>query len=523
MTDQKQIPGPENKSFVQRAVSSAFLKTTRTAISAIKPGDWMSALQPLIPWLPMIFGRQWDFQVGRNINYQPRSGDKITFNMLRALARNSEIVRFAIETRKDQLCSQPWQIKGKDGSNVDEDDPRIKKWTAFFSKPDGQNKWSDWYRILLEELFVTDAVTIWRQPNRVNGLARLRLLDGSTIFPLITDQGYRPEPPDPAFQQVLKGVPKSNYTTDELLYPVRNARIYTPYGYSPVEQCIMSMKQDIARSESQLAYFTVGSVPDAYMVMGEQIPSDKVTAYGEYLNGILSGNIQGKRTMPVAPFGTKIEKLKEQVLKDDFDEWIARKICFALSIPPTPFIRQMNRSTAESGKESALEEGQGPVMDWTAELIGSIMQFEGDDDLEFSFLDDKELDQAVQSTILVAQVGAGLMTRNEARDVLGLDPSKEPAADELMVTTASGLMPLPGSAMDQQMQEQKLDQQIKINQSKPAPALPPPAAGGAKKPAAKPAKGGKKPVGKLAGSHKPLTFRYEIDREAHGHTHEETE
>lgn len=503
MPNIKQIPGPENKSFVSRAIGGAFLKTARTAISTIKPGDWMSALQPLIPWLPMVLGRQWDFPVGKNINYTPRGGDKITFNMLRSFASKSEVARMVIENQKDKLCSQPWQIKAKEGHEVDEEDPRIQKWTKFFKRPDGDTRWSDWLRTLAEELFVTDAVTMWRAPNRVMGLHGLFLLDGATIFPLIDDSGRRPAPPNPAYQQILKGVPKGNYTSDEMIYAPRNVRVYTRYGRSNIEQCIQTLQQDIARSESQLLYFTAGSVPDAYMVMGEGIPNDQVKAFGTYLNDLLTGNLAGKRQVPVAPFGTKIEQLKEQVLKDDFDEWVARKICAVFHTSPTPFVRQLNRSTAETSSSDAKEEGLGPIMDWICELLEGVMAHEGDDDLEFVFLDDKELDQTAQSAILVAQVHEGIITRNEARDTLGLDPIKEDAADQLMVTTGTGLMPLPGSDLDQQMQEQKLSQQVEINQSKPAPTAQPGAAGG--KPAPK---GGKKPVGKRAGSHKPLTFRY---------------
>ena len=500
----KPPPGPENKSLISRMVGSAFLKTSRTAISTIKPGDWMSALQPLIPWLPQLFGRQWDFPVGKNINYIPRGDQKITFPMLRSFANKSEIARQILEGQKDKLVSQPWQIKGKDGAEVNEDDPRIAKWTTFFKKPDGENKWSDWYRIILEELFVTDAVTLWRAPNRIMGLHGLHVIDGATIFPLIDDSGRRPLPPNPAYQQVLKGVVKGNYSSDEMIYAVRNLRVYTKYGYPPIQQCIQTMQQEIARAESQLLYFTAGSVPDAYMTMGEGIPMDQVKAWGTYLNDLLTGNLAGKRQVPVAPFGTKIEQLKEQVLKDDFDEWVARKLCATFHASPTPYIKQMNRATAESSSDASKEEGLGPFMDWTAELIDAIMSDEDDDDLEFAFLDDKELDQAVQSTILVAQVSGGIITRNEARDTLGLDPIKEDAADQLMVTTASGLMPLPGSDLDQQMQQQKLDQQVEINQSKPAP-VPPPGSGGGKKPAPK---GGKKPVGKREGGHSPLNFRY---------------
>lgn len=505
-------------SLVNRAVGGAFLKTLQTSISSIKPSDWMSALQPLQPWLPMIFGRQWDFPVGRNLNYIPRSGEKVTFKMLRGLAQNSEIVRLAIETRKDQLCSQPWQIKGKDDKDVQETDPRIKKWEKFFQKPDGENKWSDWYRVILEEAFVTDAVSVWKQRSKGKQLLALRAIDGATVFPLIDDSGYRPAPPDPAYQQILKGVPKGNYTTEELIYAPRNKRVYSVYGYSPVEQVINSMKTDIERQKYSLSYFTEGSMPDGYVVMADGVPVDQIKAFEDRSNALLAGNAAGRRQMPFWPFGTKVETLKQpNALKDDFDEWIARKICFALSIPPTPFIKAMNRANADAQHAQAIEEGQGPMMDWTAELMSDIMAAEGDDDLEFAFQDDKELDQAVQSTILIGQKNAGLITTNEARATLGLDPSPEPAADELLITTASGFMPLPGSALDQQMQDQKLDQQVQINASKPAPTIAPPNGSAPNgKPQKKPAS---KSLGKAVVRHEPITFRkanrYSLDQDIH--------
>lgn len=498
-------PSATNKepNFVQRTVGTAFLKTARTAISTIKPGDWMSALQPLMPWLPMLMGRQWDFPVGRNLNYQPRQNNKVTFKMLRGLANNSEIVRLAIETRKDQLCAQKWQVRGKEDLDVKETDPRIKKWTKFFSQPDGYNRWADWYRILLEELFVTDAVSIYRPRTRGGQLLALRLLDGSTIFPLIDDLGYTPQDGNPAYQQILKGVPKGNYTTKELIYAVRNKRIYSTYGFPPVEQVINSMQTDIERQRYSLSYFTEGSMPDGYITMAEGIPPDQIKAFEERTNNMLAGNASGRRQMPFWPFGTKVETLKQpNALKDDFDEWIARKICFALSIPPTPFIKAMNRANAEAQHDQALSEGQGPVMAWTCELMTAIMAAEGDEDLELAFLDDKELDLSVQSEMLVNETAGAIITLNEARAIKGLDPFPEPSADQLMLKTPTGWLPLPGSAMDQEMQQQKLEQQVTINQSKPAPA-PPTAGDDGKK------IDGKKPAKKSQGQEvrlEPLPF-----------------
>jgi hypothetical protein len=44
------------------------------------------------------------------------------------------------------------------------------------------------------------------------------VIDGSTITPLIDEDGRSPEPPDPAFQQVLHGVPATDFSPDDLLY-----------------------------------------------------------------------------------------------------------------------------------------------------------------------------------------------------------------------------------------------------------------------------------------------------------------
>src|SRR6516164_11379543 len=47
--------------------------------------------------------RLWDFPVGYNTTYTPRSYENIGFAELRALADSHDITRLAVETRKDQI------------------------------------------------------------------------------------------------------------------------------------------------------------------------------------------------------------------------------------------------------------------------------------------------------------------------------------------------------------------------------------------------------------------------------------
>jgi phage portal protein BeeE len=64
-----------------------------------------------------------------------------------------------------------------------------------------------------------------------------------------------------AFQQVIKGVAWANLTDDELIYAPRNPRPNHNYGFSPVEQIIVTINTAVRRQAAQLAYFTEGNTP----------------------------------------------------------------------------------------------------------------------------------------------------------------------------------------------------------------------------------------------------------------------
>jgi hypothetical protein len=57
---------------------------------------------PMVPPTPEL-ARLWDYPVGYNYIYTPRSYEPVTFEELRALASNEALTRLAIETRKDQI------------------------------------------------------------------------------------------------------------------------------------------------------------------------------------------------------------------------------------------------------------------------------------------------------------------------------------------------------------------------------------------------------------------------------------
>ncbi len=293
--------------------------------------------------------------------------------------------------------------------------------------------------------------------NRGGGLYALEPVDGSTIFPLIDQDGRQPLPPDPAFQQILKGVPKADYTSDELIYYVRKAQVNSPYGFSCVEQIIESANTDIERIKYTLSYFTDGSVPDAYITAPDGMTPDKVLAYEAHLNSLLAGNQVGRRQMPVLVHGMEIKSMKQADLKNDFDEWLARKVCFAFSLPPTAFVKQLNRSTAQNDQERAKDEGLFPVLLYIKRLIDRVIRDDfGAGELEFHWNDDEEKDPLTQAEIYAVYVKEGILARNEVRDELGLDDIE--GGDEPLVDTPNGPVPLPGSPLAEQMKQEQQEQ-----------------------------------------------------------------
>jgi hypothetical protein len=138
---------------------------------------------------------------------------------------------------------------------------------------------------------------------------------------------------------------------------------------------------------------------------------------------------------------------KEPELKNAFDEWIARVVCFAFSISPQPFVNQMNRATSETQKEAAEEEGLLPILSWIKRLCDHIVQnLLGSGDVEFVWRHEPVIDPTIQRENLVAYVNAGMMTRRRAAEIMGETLPSDPMADVPTVMTGQGVVRLGGNA-----------------------------------------------------------------------------
>jgi HK97 family phage portal protein len=391
---------------------------------------WFGPLQPMPATAPpAVRGRQFDFPSGYNLQTTPRAYTNIGFQQLRNIADSYDILRLVIETRKDQVARMKWNVVPRDpkkpvkGAIAE----RIKTIEDFFTRPDKEHFWDEWIRMVLEDLLVLDAPTLWKRKTRGGQLYALEPLDGATIKPVIDDWGRIPDE-GVAYQQVLKGYPAVDYTKSDLIYKPRNLRTNKVYGYSPVEQSLMTIAVGLKRQVYQLNFFTEGNIPDALIGVPETWTPDQIADFQDWFDGMLQGNLETRRRARFVPsaVGKTYIPTKETELFGKAEEWLARVICFAFSISPQPFIQQMNRATAESSAETAELEGLGPILLWIKGLVdGVIMDEFGFSDVMFAWDMDVEVDPSKRAAMLDKLTSAGIMSINESRVALGLDPREE--------------------------------------------------------------------------------------------------
>jgi hypothetical protein len=83
----------------------------------------------------------------------------------------------------------------------------------------------------------------------------------------------------------------------------------------------------------------------------------------------MSGNLARRRQTKFMPADFTLIEARRPPLKDQYDEWLARIICYAFSVPVSPFVSQVNRSTGEALRQQATQEGLVPLKAWVKSAL----------------------------------------------------------------------------------------------------------------------------------------------------------
>lgn len=417
---------------------------------------WYSPMEPVWPYGPPWANRprEWNFPVGYNLNFiQPRME---LIAQLRAMRNSWGVLATLIQTRKNQLLRLPWTLQHKD-------QPRkktkgLEEAKKFARRPDGILTYAQWSRKLMDDLFIADCPFIYIDRFPSGKFRGVEVLDGGMIFPLIDDSGRRPQTTyeldaegivylhrQPAYQQIAYGLPMINFSADEIIYPMESPRPDMPmFGYGRVEQIFIETTEAIRKTIYQTEFWRSGSMPELIITVPDNWNPKHIASFQAHFDALLSGNLTLKSKVRFVPGGMKpfdIKNASGESLWSQRDETLIRLACFALDIPPTPFVKQVNRGTAQNAQQTAQEEGLYPLMSWYKDDVWDVVLAEaGYDDIEKVYLPRPEVDLLKQSQIQVNQVHNGIGTINEVREENGKEPID--GGDVPIIILGGGAFPL---------------------------------------------------------------------------------
>lgn len=296
--------------------------------------------------------RAMDYPVGVNI----ASGDnrqawgRTSYGTLRDIIRAYDIARMCINHKIDELRSMEPLLQPIDGFSGDAD-AAIDAARAALEFPDRQLPYDAWLSKWMESVLKFDAGTLYRRRNYAGEVIGLETIDGTTMTPLLDGNGRLPAPPALAYEQVIKGLRTTGFTTDDIVQTVFRPQEDSPFGLAPIESVLLTVNTDIRHQWHFLQMFTEGSVPAGFMELPPDVSSpDQVDEWQQYYDSWMLGD-QGKKHQVIAvPNGSKLTETRPKAFDRAFPEWLAVRTCAAFGVVPQDLglTMDVNRANGET-------------------------------------------------------------------------------------------------------------------------------------------------------------------------------
>lgn len=350
----------------------------------------------------------------------------------------------------------------------------IARCTDWLQEPDRKNgyDWGAWTRQLMENRLVYDATVIYPKYTFGGQLFSLEVIDGSTIKPLLDEEGGRPLPPAPFAQQILYGFPRGEFVadtvdvngktmvpggmnTDQLLYERTIIRPKTPYGMSATEIALLDGILWMRRMDWLLSEYSHG-VSGALLETDAQVDwnvaqwQDLVVA----LNDVLSGNTAKRLQYSLLPPGSKavIPPEVAERYKADFDLFMIKLVAGDFGLPASEVgfteAGALGASFHEGEEDILNRQTRRPDADWLGRIATRMMTRHNGmpNVLAVQVLGLESEDEAAADAVAQDRVASGRMTLNQDNARRGEPPYDFAEADMPMLITQRGVVFLEGAS-----------------------------------------------------------------------------
>lgn len=434
------------------AVAKTFGTTVPPAIEAGEAAAQMTPASPFSPGQPIgpydgysRTPRTHDFVTGYNIATRPRTHERVAFDTLKGLVEAYDVAQMCIWHRIDSIRSLDWSLIAKSGHDGDVADA-IPVAMKVLSRPDGQQPFATWLASWLYDILAYDAGTLYRLRNRGGRAIGLRVVDGTTIAPLLDYWGNPPAYPAESHVQYANGLPWNWLTQRDLIYLPFRKRANSPYGTAPLESILLNANTDLRFQAYFLQRFTEGNIPEAFASAPERWTPQQIEDFQTYWDSFMLGDQAAKHQIKWMPGGSSLAWSNEKDFSDNFSLFLMRKTAAAYHVVPADlgFTENVNRSSGESQADVQHRVGDLPLIRHIQGILSSFLQDDLGLPLDFAFdLGEEQADRLQQAQADEIYVNIGAISPSTVRELrYGLPEPDGTPVPRFIASTRSGPIPL---------------------------------------------------------------------------------
>ena len=407
------------------------------------PPSWQQTLYgPGAPIRPT--AKPWEEDFPRAIDYPPNVNSTIAprtsyglmpFNALKLAWETLDELKYVVHLLIKEFEIFEPQLLDEKGNDISATSPY--RW--IIEKPDRDTDYSTWVARFLQCAIVYDAGCLaWNMADKA-----LEYVDGSTIFCLVDASGHTPQPPDPAYVQIIHGIPFAWYTRDQVWYRPRFTRHDSPYGMSPIEEAWTSCLTLANIKGFELAHYREGNMPEGLLGPDseDQLTQEQREEYEAVFNSEMS-TVTAKARVKILPFKPAWVQLKKADFPKDLYTTNYHSLGIACGVPAselgdTPGKGLGGKGFSDMATQTFYRIGLAPLKRYVESAMNEFLLALGAGGVTFNLaLPTEGLDPQTANQSATQQMQGGLRKVNEARAALGLE--EVPGGDVQIIVTGKG-------------------------------------------------------------------------------------
>lgn len=450
-------PEPVAASQIALRAANALRATTNTTPTDIEVAlrrqgiEWTLPFAPGRPLTPY-YGysarpRQEDYRVGRNVGTSTRP-DRTPFATLKQIIEGYDVALTCIRYIVNDLRSMSLRWGPMDGYEGDTKKD-VAEAAKFWRRPDGQQFFRNWLAEYGMDVLRFDAGTLYRERSRSGKLLSLKVIEGTTIEPLIDYYADKPAPPAPCYQQFIQGIPWDWLTSDDLIYEPMWPVSESPFGVAPIETVLLNANTDVRLQLFFLNFFTEGTVPEMLIPAPKDMSdADSIADLQETWDVYQQGNQAGRRGARFVPDWEHPPFQYKQVeqLDPKIAEYVMRRTVAAFGLTPQNLgiLDDVNRATADTQTDQQFRVGTLPHVGHYEDIINWVTQEDLGLPVQAHFDTGREAeDRLMEAQAHALYVNMAAESTDEVRDkVLGLPVDNDNPVPRGYFSERLGFIPL---------------------------------------------------------------------------------